>query len=263
MGESIGRYRKAVAALSRPRASSVYILFSMWALCALFYYLGELIELAGWDALRWEFFYGVHDVHRVLFFVPIFYAAIIFGPRASLMITIISVMTFLPRAFLISPYPDPLARALIFALFAGVTGYSVAIVQRRSRRLSQLNAALSRQMDSLQAILDASRDGLVIVGPDYRIRYMNRSMIRGIGDGVGSCCYEFLKGRDVPCGSSCRLQAVLGGKTQTWECSLKNGKIYEIEASGYTDSDGVVCQLATLREVSAGRRTTGSVDPGS
>ncbi len=38
---------------------------------AVFYYFGELVDWAAWDALRLSFFYGVHDVHRMFFLVPI------------------------------------------------------------------------------------------------------------------------------------------------------------------------------------------------
>ena len=52
----------------------LFILPLLLVFCTLFYYFGELVEWAAWDALRSNFFYGIHDVHRLLFLMPIAYA---------------------------------------------------------------------------------------------------------------------------------------------------------------------------------------------
>ena len=133
----MNRIRKFVGTLISPNAFSFYLLFLMWAILTLFYYFGELVDLARWEALRWQFFYSVHDVHRLLFLAPIIYAAYVFGVKASIIITVISLMTFLPRAFFISPYPDALVRMLIFILVGGTIGYFTAILRRAQRRTHQ------------------------------------------------------------------------------------------------------------------------------
>jgi len=138
-------------------------------------------------------------------------------------------------------------------VFAGVIGWTLAVIQQESRKRLKRNSILTAERDTLQRILDACRDGLVVVGPDYRIRYMNASMIKDIGDSVGKYCYTSFKGLDRPCGSSCRLRAVIAGEAPTWGCKLRNGKSYEIVSSAYVDSDGVVCQLAVLRDTSSSR----------
>ncbi len=124
---------KHLGVLRSPNAFSFYILFLMWAAFTLFYYFGEIVEFAGWEALRWEFFYSVHDVHRLLFLAPVLYAAYIFGMKATIVLTIISAMTFLPRALFISPYPDPVARMLISTLAIGIMGYLTASARRASK----------------------------------------------------------------------------------------------------------------------------------
>jgi len=102
----------------------------MLGILSLFYYFGELVDFAGWESLRWEFFYSVHDVHRLLFLIPIIYAAYVFGIKATIIIAIISLIIFLPRALFVSTYPDALARMLIFILISGAIGYLIAILCR-------------------------------------------------------------------------------------------------------------------------------------
>lgn len=125
--------RKAAATRDGNR-NKAYLLLAMGAFCALVYYFGELVDLAGWEALRWSFFYGVHDTQRLLFFAPIVYAGVFFGSRAVVIVTIISLATMMPRALLISPYPDPIIRPILFCLVAGIIGRLAAQVQAQAER---------------------------------------------------------------------------------------------------------------------------------
>lgn len=231
----------------------LYILGLLLLYCTLFYYFGELVDFFGWEALRWEFFYSVHDVHRLFFLAPILYAAHVFGARATIIITIISAMIFIPRAFFMSPYPDPLVRMTIFSIIAGIMGYLVAVVRRETERRNRLEALLENERDTLLGILGGMTDGVIIIGPDYRIRFMNPSMVRDFGDGAGSFCYQCLHGLDEPCREMCRLQDVIKGNDRKREYEFPDGRVYEVQAFPYKDSDGVVCQLATYRNVTPHR----------
>lgn len=106
--------------------------------CTLFYYFGELVDWAAWEALRRNFFYGVHDIHRLLFLAPIIYAGYTARVRGAIIITLVSFVIFLPRAFFISPYPDPLLRMAIFTIFAGVIGYLVARLRDQQIKCREL-----------------------------------------------------------------------------------------------------------------------------
>src|SRR4030042_5859200 len=86
------------------RAYKPFILPLLLIICTIFYYSGELVDWAAWDALRTGFFYGVHDIHRLLFLAPIIYAGYTARVRGALIITLVSFMIFLPRAFFVSPY---------------------------------------------------------------------------------------------------------------------------------------------------------------
>ena len=116
------------ATTNRGQVLRFYFVFLLFALCALIYYFGELINFAGWDFLKSvTFFFGVHDVHRLLFLIPIMYAGYYFGIKPSIIITILAIGVFIPRSLFLSPYPDPLLRTGIFTIFAGVIGYLFAV----------------------------------------------------------------------------------------------------------------------------------------
>ena len=67
--------REARGEMSRPnfRDKHLYILIALFAACTLIYYFGELVNFFGWEALRWNIWYTVHDPDRMLFLFPILY----------------------------------------------------------------------------------------------------------------------------------------------------------------------------------------------
>ena len=115
-----------------------YFLFFIFALCSIFYYFGEIVDFFNWSFLRWDFFYSVHDIHRLIFLAPIIYAAYYFGVRATIIIIILTICTFLPRALFISPYPDPLLRASLFTIITSAVGILFARECDRRRHLEKL-----------------------------------------------------------------------------------------------------------------------------
>lgn len=115
-------------------------IFIMLALCSLIYYFGELIDWAAWNAIRNDFFYGIHDIHRLLFLIPITYAGYVARVKGAVIVTLISLIIFLPRAFFISPYPDPLLRMMIFVVFAGIIGSLIGIIRNQADELIRKNS---------------------------------------------------------------------------------------------------------------------------
>jgi PAS domain-containing protein len=217
--------------------------------CTLFYYFGELVDWAAWEALRIKFFYGIHDVHRLLFLAPIIYAAHTARVKGAVIVTLIAFIIFLPRAFFISPYPDPLLRMVLFTIFAGTIGVLTGIAYNQLERSRKLEMELRRERGKLTGILERMEDGIMIIGPDYRVRFTNPWMIRNFGEGLGLNCYEYLQRHDHPCEQICKLPEVLEGAVERWKYNRPNGRKYEVVASPYVDSDGVVCQLASFREL--------------
>ena len=233
----------------------IFILPLLLIFCTLFYYFGELVDWAAWDALRLEFFYGIHDIHRLLFLVPIIYAGHTGRVKGAVIVTVVTLMIFLPRSFFVSPFPDPLLRMVFFTVVAGTIGVLTGILRNRSERQTQLEILLESERNKCFGILERMGDGVIITGPDYDVRFINQSMIRDFGDGVGSYCYEYLYKLDSPCKQGCKLPKVIDGETARWEYAFPDGTVYEVLASPYIDSDGVVCQLATFRNITHRRRS--------
>ena len=227
-----------------------FILPLLLAICTLFYYFGELVDWAAWDTLRRNFFYGVHDVHRLLFLAPIIYAGYTAGVRGAVIITLVSFIIFLPRAFFISPYPDPLLRMVIFTVFAGVIGYLVARLRNEQLKYRKLEKTGTLQRDRMLNIFSGMADGVIITGRDYKIRFMNDRMVKDFGDGTESNCYKHLHNADIPC-QDCKILSVINNKEIChWECRCPDGRIYEVMAAPFTDTDGTVCQISIFRDVS-------------
>lgn len=231
-----------------------FIMPLLLVLCSLFYYFGELVDWAAWDFLRVNFFYGIHDVHRLLFLVPIIYAGYTARVKGAVIVTLVSLIIFLPRAFFISPYPDPLLRMIIFTIFAGVIGSLVGMIRNQSVRSRQLEIAVTGERDKLLRIVDGMADGIVITGLDYRIRFMNAKMTEAFGEGTGLTCYKHLNNRDAPCQGECLIPDKINSEEiSKWEYKLPDGRIYGVVAAPYIDADGTVCQLSIFRDVTQNR----------
>jgi PAS domain-containing protein len=202
--------------------------------------------------MRWGIFYVVHDVHRLLFLAPVLYMAHVFGVRATIIIAIVSAGIVMPRALFISPYPDPLLRMMLSMAIVGAMGYLTARNRRETRQVRHLEGLLRNERDTISGILDGMPNGVLIVGPDYRVRFANPVMRREFGVSVGSMCYRSMYEFNGPCPDICRLPQVIRGSAESWQYIFPNGRSYEVVALPYTDKDGAVCQLATYRDVSAG-----------
>jgi two-component system sensor histidine kinase VicK len=240
--------RRLLDVLRRRDLHGTLIIF-LFVYYSVVYYFGEIVDLAGWEALRWDFFYGVHDVHRLFFLIPIIYAGYIFRVKWALITTLATFIVFLPRALIISPFADPSLRMVLFTIVSGIIGALTGMVRNESERRSRLEVLIKGERDKLVGILERMEDGVLIIGPDYRIRFTNSSMIREFGEGVGIYCYEYLHGLDKPCEQNCKIGSVTEGVAERWECLFEDGRTYDVIASPFTDSDGVVCQLATFRNI--------------
>ncbi|MBL7119235.1 MAG: hypothetical protein ISS53_00965 [Dehalococcoidia bacterium] len=241
--------RRASAALRSRDFYLFYILVSLFGICALIYYFDELIDFAGWEAVRYDFFYGVHDAQRLFFFAPVIYAGYVYRIRGALIVTTAALITFLPRAIITSPFPDPMLRAMLFALVAGIIGVLTGMVRNQSERRILLETLVRSERDRMMRMLKDMEEGVLIIGPDYGIRFNNQSMVKDFGQGMGSYCYEYLHKFDSPCHEICRLPKVMDGTTERWEYSFPDGRTFEVVASPFVDSDGAQCQLATFRNI--------------
>jgi len=122
------RNHRAIAVWRNPH---LWYITAIMIACSIFYYLHSIIELMGWTKPQWGIFYAVYDLHTLLFFIPVLYAAHIFRVRGAIVTALISILIFLPRAFLpraifILPYPEALIRPIAFLIVIGVVGFLLA-----------------------------------------------------------------------------------------------------------------------------------------
>ena len=220
--------------------------------CTSFYYFGELVDWAVWETLRRDFFYGIHDIHRLLFLAPIIYAGYTGRIKGAVIVTLLSFAIFLPRAFFISPFPDPLLRTVLFTVGAGSLGVLTGMVRNKSEQCVLLETKIKGLKGKALSIVNGIGDGVLITGPDYAIRYMNSKMMRDFGKGTSLTCYKLLRNRETPCEHNCGIKDIINGSREIarWECALPGGKTFNVVAVPYVDLDGTVCQISVFRNIS-------------
>jgi signal transduction histidine kinase len=134
------------------------ILTALMVLCIFQYYIDQT-PLVNTPVFNNSFFTGVHDINRVLFLIPIIYAALVFRVRGSMIISLIFLVAVLPRALLISPYPDPILRALVFVAFSTLIGLLVATelnwVERERKTRAELDATYQKLSEYTQRLKDS------------------------------------------------------------------------------------------------------------
>ena len=152
-------------------------LFIMFAVCIFFYYFGEIINFFKLDFLRGDIFNTVHDLQKGVFLLPVVYASYHFGIKGAVATTAIIFLSFLPRALIFSPYPQPLLRMSIFSVLACIIGVFTAKVP----------ATLSASEERIRAIADYTYDWENWVGPDGKLVWINPSVSRLTGYSANEC----------------------------------------------------------------------------
>ncbi len=168
----------------------------------------------------------------------------------------------------------------VIALFLLLMGLICLVAWRLARAeaaIHRINAALEQQVDERtaqlehkvrdlkivnderncaesqsQAIIDAIAEigeGLVIIDPDYQIRYMNQVMIGWFGDGTGQNCHRLLVEQEAPC-PFCRLAKVIEqGKTVSYQPTVADGRTFDVVATPFANSDGTTSMLQVVRDI--------------
>jgi signal transduction histidine kinase len=135
---------------------------------SIIYYFGELVDLFGWEVLRWEFFYGVHDIHRLFFFIPIIYASYVFKMRWGLLTALAAFFVFLPRALFISPFTDPILRVVLSGIIACIMASITGIASKEYEHRKQLEKLIKRERDGLVELSQLKSDLLSNVSHELR-----------------------------------------------------------------------------------------------
>ncbi len=122
-----------------------------------------------------------------------------------------------------------------------------------------------KEIDKITSIFDAMDDGIYIIGDDYTMEFMNRTMIRDFGEGTGKKCYQVINQLDDIC-PWCRAKEVFGGETLHWEHYIPHvDKTYDLIEMPMRNTDGsqskvTICRDITLRKKREQRLKTSEED---
>lgn len=119
------------------------------------------------------------------------------------------------------------------------------------RAVRQRTAQLEEERSRLGTVLDSMEDLAYLVGSDYRLHFINRSLQQVFGPVQGELCHRALFGRSTPC-PWCPLMQVMRGETVREERTLEvNERSYEIIHTPLRTADGEVEKLAVYRDITA------------
>ncbi len=158
------------------RDKHLYILLAFFIVCTLFYYFGELVNFFGWEALRWDIFYTVHDLHRLIFLVPILYSSYYYRSRGALLANISSLLIFLPRAFFIAPYYDATLRMIAFIIMAAILSALTVMLVNRRDKLNMSVKALKRSEEKYRLLVETASEVILVV-QDLKIKFFNHRAV--------------------------------------------------------------------------------------
>jgi len=120
------------------------------------------------------------------------------------------------------------------------------------RRAEQLIKAERKRLEDVLEMMPAYA---LLLTPDYRVAYANRTFRDWFGDDDGQKCYEFLFHREEPC-ETCETYTVLKtGKSHFWEWTGPNGRNYDIYDYPFTDTDGSPLIMEIGVDVTAHKQT--------
>jgi signal transduction histidine kinase len=127
------------------RSPHFWIIVALMAVLTLVYYAGHT-ALARFGAFFTDAY--LHDLHRILFLVPIVYAALTFRLWGAIGASSVFLIVVLPRAFY-SPYADPLLRPLVFVIFTGLIGVLAAVLMDRVDEEREMVRRLKESQEQL------------------------------------------------------------------------------------------------------------------
>ena len=167
---------------------------------AIFYYLDTIIDVMGWTKPQWGVLYMVHDLHRLLFLIPVLYAAYIFRLRGVIVTVLIAMLVFLPHAVFLSTHTDAVLRVAGFLVGFSWVGILVARLSDNITEHKQAEEALRESEGKLNAMLQSIGDHMSMIDKDLNIIWANETARKIFGnDIIGRKCYEVYHQRNEPC----------------------------------------------------------------
>jgi signal transduction histidine kinase len=101
----------------------------------------------------------------------------------------------------------------------------------------------------LMTVLEAMKDGVFIVNPQYDVEYINPALLEELGPLKHRKCYKYFHEREDPC-PWCRNAEVFAGKTVRHEwTSYKTKKTYDLVSTLMQNPDGSLSKLEIFRDI--------------
>ncbi len=118
----------------------------------------------------------------------------------------------------------------------------------------KLQQAIAAERDRLKAILDSMDDGIYIVGADYRIRFMNRTLRSVVGEGEGQRCYQFFGHERSSCEECQHGMSSFGPQIRREWFSPKTQRHYDVAIAPLHEPGGKISRLHILRDITERKR---------
>ena len=110
-------------------------------------------------------------------------------------------------------------------------------------------------------ILNAMEDGIYIIGQDLVLEFMNNTMIKDFGEGIGDKCYHVINRLDAVC-PWCRAEEVFQGETLQWEHHMpKLDKTCILLEHPLKNTDGSFSKISICRDITQRKRREAKKKP--
>jgi len=119
----------------------------------------------------------------------------------------------------------------------------------------QVKKSLKQSEIKLKSILNTMSDYCYIIDKDFKIEFMNKSMIEKFGNYTGKICYKEFFNYNSPC-LWCKSKEIQKGKTVKWERFYSEwGATFEVIDAPFENRDGTISKLAIGRDISEHKQT--------
>lgn len=144
------------------RNPHIWYIAILMIVCSILYYLDVILDLVELPNPGWSVFLMAHNLHLLLFSIPLLYAAYVFRIRGIVVTGVVLALIFIPRAIFAAPYLEPLFRAAVFLPFAVILGVLIAYVQNRRDQATEAYAVARQSEERFRTLFDAMSEGVLL-----------------------------------------------------------------------------------------------------